>query len=142
MYSTKVESHNVVSKPSLCCGGGGWGFFRNLGSSTELLLLHFSSFTIGRRLDVTVASEEEKLLQPSKPYCPLDNIPNSAVTPSHVITVSAPRDAPRYEGCCWELEPSNSDVLSCPFCRKRKEIRRITSMHCYDITRGFFLLKK
>uniref|UniRef100_A0A4W6FMT7 RNA helicase n=1 Tax=Lates calcarifer TaxID=8187 RepID=A0A4W6FMT7_LATCA len=43
---------------------------KSLGSCAELLLLHFSSFTIGRRLDVTVGSEEENLLQPSVPYTP------------------------------------------------------------------------
>lgn len=68
---------------------------KNLGSSSELLLLHFSSFTIGRRLDVTVASEDERLLQPSKPYCPPDVLPQSSVVPSNVITVSAPKDAPK-----------------------------------------------
>ncbi|XP_008274336.1 RNA helicase Mov10l1 [Stegastes partitus] len=65
-----------------------------LGSCAELLLLHFSSFTIGRRLEVTVGSEEENLLQPSVPYSPSDARPVSA-TPAHVITVSAPKDTPR-----------------------------------------------
>lgn len=69
---------------------------RSLGSCAELLLLHFSSFTIGRRLEVTVGSEEEKLLQPSVPYTPSDACPVSSI-PSHVITVSAPKDTPRYE---------------------------------------------
>lgn len=95
---------------------GGVGFLRNLGSSTELLLLHFSSFTIGRRLKVTVSSEQEKLLQPSKPYCPLDTSPRSAVAPSHVITVSAPRDVPRYDGCCLTRQSQHciSALLSPP----------------------------
>lgn len=48
---------------------------------------------------MTVGSEEEKLLQPSQPYCPLDACPPPEATPCHVITVSAPRDAPRYGGC-------------------------------------------
>ncbi|XP_070686569.1 RNA helicase Mov10l1 [Pempheris klunzingeri] len=67
---------------------------KSLGSCAELLLLHFSSFTIGRRLEVTVGSEEENLLQPSVPYSPSDACPVS-VMPSHVITVSAPRGPPR-----------------------------------------------
>ncbi|XP_062277505.1 RNA helicase Mov10l1 [Scomber scombrus] len=67
---------------------------KSLGSCAELLLLHFSSFVIGRRLEVTVGSEEENLLQPSVPYSPSDARPVST-TPGHVITVSAPKDAPR-----------------------------------------------
>ncbi|KAG8012808.1 RNA helicase Mov10l1 [Nibea albiflora] len=67
---------------------------KSLGSCAELLLLRFSSFTIGRRLEVTVGSEEENLLQPSAPYTPCDLCPVSAV-PAHVITVSAPKDTPR-----------------------------------------------
>ncbi|TMS05684.1 RNA helicase Mov10l1 [Larimichthys crocea] len=69
-------------------------WIQSLGSCAELLLLHFSSFTIGRRLEVTVGSEEENLLQPSAPYSPSDLCPVSAV-PTHVITVSAPKDTPR-----------------------------------------------
>ncbi|XP_045894481.1 RNA helicase Mov10l1 isoform X2 [Micropterus dolomieu] len=67
---------------------------KSLGSCAELLLLHFSSFTIGRRLEVTVGSEEENLLQPSGPYSPSDARLVSTM-PAHVITVSAPKDAPR-----------------------------------------------
>ncbi|XP_071350088.1 RNA helicase Mov10l1 isoform X2 [Trachinotus anak] len=65
-----------------------------LGSCAELLLLHFSSFTIGRRLEVTVGSEEEDLLQPSVPYTPSDACLVPAL-PTHVITISAPKDKPR-----------------------------------------------
>ncbi|XP_070828887.1 RNA helicase Mov10l1 [Chaetodon trifascialis] len=65
-----------------------------LGSCAELLLLHFSSFTIGRRLEVTVGSEEENLLKPAEPYSPCDVCSVSTV-PTHVFTVSAPRDTPR-----------------------------------------------
>lgn len=111
------------------------GFLRSLGSSTELLLLHFSSFTIGRRLEVTVASEEEKLLKPFKPYCPLDASQNSAVEPSHVITVSAPRDAPRCEGGRCE-EPSSSNFDAVRFVGKERKLPAV----CFcDISRGFFL---
>ncbi|CAJ1056264.1 RNA helicase Mov10l1 isoform X1 [Xyrichtys novacula] len=67
---------------------------KSLGSCTELLLLHFSSFTIGRRLEVTVSSEEASLLQPSAPYSPSDAGPAPAV-PDHVITVTAPKIPPR-----------------------------------------------
>uniref|UniRef100_A0A9J8C2J1 RNA helicase n=1 Tax=Cyprinus carpio carpio TaxID=630221 RepID=A0A9J8C2J1_CYPCA len=42
-----------------------------LGRSSELLLLHFSSFSIGRRLEVCVSSAEESLLKPSVPYSAL-----------------------------------------------------------------------
>ncbi|XP_018585332.1 RNA helicase Mov10l1 [Scleropages formosus] len=41
---------------------------RNLGRCTELLLLHFPKFTIGRCLEVAVRSEEEGLLQANAPY--------------------------------------------------------------------------
>ncbi|XP_061891869.1 RNA helicase Mov10l1 isoform X2 [Entelurus aequoreus] len=66
---------------------------KSLGSCDELLLLHFSSFIIGRRLEVTVCSEEERLLCPSAPYNPANakHVPLPA-TPSHVITLTAPTD--------------------------------------------------
>uniref|UniRef100_A0A8C5A7M7 RNA helicase n=1 Tax=Gadus morhua TaxID=8049 RepID=A0A8C5A7M7_GADMO len=38
---------------------------KNTGGCSELLLLHFPSFTIGRRLNVVVSRPEERLLQPS-----------------------------------------------------------------------------
>ncbi|XP_037306349.2 RNA helicase Mov10l1 [Pungitius pungitius] len=65
-----------------------------LGSCAELLLLHFSSFTIGRRLEVTVGSKEENLLRPSVPYSCRD-VRRGPTAPSNVITVSAPKCAPR-----------------------------------------------
>lgn len=43
-----------------------------------------------------MGSEEENLLQPSVPYSPSDARPVSTI-PSHVIKVSAPKDAPRYQ---------------------------------------------
>ncbi|KAM4618202.1 RNA helicase Mov10l1 [Polymixia lowei] len=67
---------------------------RNLGSCAELLLLHFSSFTIGRRLEVMVGSKEERLLQPSAPYTPSEN-QQGPILPTHVVTVSAPPAPPR-----------------------------------------------
>ncbi|XP_078139377.1 RNA helicase Mov10l1 [Centroberyx gerrardi] len=67
---------------------------KSLGSCAELLLLRFSSFTIGRRLEVTVGSKEERLLQPCVPYTPHDTRP-APTMPTHVITVSAPNDPPR-----------------------------------------------
>ncbi|XP_053282435.1 RNA helicase Mov10l1 [Pleuronectes platessa] len=69
-------------------------WIQSLGSCAELLLLHFSSFTIGRRLDVTVGSEEENLLQPSLPYAPSDTCSLPAVS-SQVITVCAAKGPPR-----------------------------------------------
>uniref|UniRef100_A0A665X860 RNA helicase n=1 Tax=Echeneis naucrates TaxID=173247 RepID=A0A665X860_ECHNA len=66
----------------------------HLGSCAELLLLHFTAFTIGRRLEVTVVSEEENLLQPSVPYTQSDARPVPTGL-SHVITVAAPKDKPR-----------------------------------------------
>ncbi|KAJ4938407.1 hypothetical protein JOQ06_003027 [Pogonophryne albipinna] len=68
---------------------------KSLGSCAELLLLHFSSFTIGRRLKVTVGSKEETLLQPSVPYTPREATQASSTVPAQVITISAPKDAPR-----------------------------------------------
>uniref|UniRef100_A0A3B4VNL2 RNA helicase n=1 Tax=Seriola dumerili TaxID=41447 RepID=A0A3B4VNL2_SERDU len=67
---------------------------KSLGSCAELLLLHFSSFTIGRCLEVTVGSEEEIVLKPSVPYTPSDPRPVPPI-PTHVITVSTPKDKPR-----------------------------------------------
>ncbi|KAA0718491.1 RNA helicase [Triplophysa tibetana] len=61
---------------------------RTLGRSDELLLLHFMSFTIGRRLVVLVNSAEESLLKPSAPYCPVTT--QLRQEPAQVLTVSAP----------------------------------------------------
>ncbi|XP_061629680.1 RNA helicase Mov10l1 isoform X2 [Phyllopteryx taeniolatus] len=61
---------------------------KSLGSCAELLLLHFSSFVIGRRLEVTVCSKDESLLWPCAPYSPADAKPIPAA-PSHVITLTA-----------------------------------------------------
>ncbi|KAJ0029012.1 hypothetical protein NQD34_004009 [Periophthalmus magnuspinnatus] len=68
---------------------------RMLGCCAELLLLHFSSFTIGRRLDVMVASEDEALLKPAVPYAPFDRSASSAPVYDRVITVAAPKDPPK-----------------------------------------------
>ncbi|XP_067091219.1 RNA helicase Mov10l1 [Osmerus mordax] len=65
---------------------------KNLGSCAELLLLHFSSFTIGRRLEVTVGSVEESLIQPSAPYSSALASPPQPALPTqaaHVVTVTA-----------------------------------------------------
>ncbi|CAL8359245.1 unnamed protein product [Lota lota] len=61
---------------------------KNIGGCSELLLLHFSSFTIGRRLEVTVSSREEQLLQPSTPFASCD-VRLAPTLPSHVVTVTA-----------------------------------------------------
>nr|XP_055057100.1 RNA helicase Mov10l1 isoform X3 [Misgurnus anguillicaudatus] len=61
---------------------------KSLGCSDELLLLHFSYFTIGRRLKVLVNSAEESLLKPSAPYCPVTTLPRQQ--PTQILTVSAP----------------------------------------------------
>lgn len=76
---------------NLTCGR----LLRSLGTCAELLLLHFSSFVLGRCLEVTVRCEEENLLLPCVPYCP-DNAQQLPQEGSHVITVSAPKIAPRY----------------------------------------------
>uniref|UniRef100_A0A8B9JWB1 RNA helicase n=1 Tax=Astyanax mexicanus TaxID=7994 RepID=A0A8B9JWB1_ASTMX len=62
---------------------------RNLGCCTELLLLHFSSFTIGRRLEVSVNSIEENLLKPSTTYCPVEPVPQPQYH-AQVVRVMAP----------------------------------------------------
>ncbi|XP_037110092.1 RNA helicase Mov10l1 isoform X3 [Syngnathus acus] len=64
---------------------------KSLGSCSEMLLLHFSSFVIGRRLQVTVCSEDEKLLLPRAPYAPAEAKP-VPVAPSRIITLTAPKD--------------------------------------------------
>uniref|UniRef100_A0A8B9JVV3 Mov10 like RISC complex RNA helicase 1 n=1 Tax=Astyanax mexicanus TaxID=7994 RepID=A0A8B9JVV3_ASTMX len=61
----------------------------NLGCCTELLLLHFSSFTIGRRLEVSVNSIEENLLKPSTTYCPVEPVPQPQYH-AQVVRVMAP----------------------------------------------------
>lgn len=63
---------------------------RSLGRCAELLLLHFSSFTIARRLEVSVSSVEENLLKPSSPYCPIALLPQTPQNPAQVVTVMAP----------------------------------------------------
>ncbi|GAA6088131.1 sizzled isoform X2 [Tachysurus ichikawai] len=64
---------------------------KNLGRCAELLLLHFTSFTIGRRLEVSVSSEVEKLLKPSAPYCPAVMLSTPASqSPVQVVTVLPP----------------------------------------------------
>ncbi|XP_061679287.1 RNA helicase Mov10l1 isoform X2 [Syngnathoides biaculeatus] len=67
---------------------------KTLGSCAELLLLHFSSFDIGRRLEVTVCSKDEALLQPCVPYSPAVAKPIPAA-PSHVITLTAHLSTPK-----------------------------------------------
>ncbi|KAJ8245693.1 hypothetical protein GJAV_G00273480 [Gymnothorax javanicus] len=66
----RTEERNMAVAPGermvMCVSCRG----RNLGRCAEMLLLHFSQFTIGRRLEVTVSSAEERLLTPSAPYCP------------------------------------------------------------------------
>ncbi|KAI4905646.1 hypothetical protein NFI96_011343, partial [Prochilodus magdalenae] len=62
---------------------------KNLGRCAELLLLHFSSFTIGRRLEVAVFSTEESLLKPSTPYCPVVPL-RQPQNHAQVVTVMAP----------------------------------------------------
>uniref|UniRef100_A0A3P9MID8 RNA helicase n=1 Tax=Oryzias latipes TaxID=8090 RepID=A0A3P9MID8_ORYLA len=68
---------------------------KSLGSCAELLLLRFSSFTIGRRLEVRVCSEDENLLKPRGPFVFSDKRLQEA-TAYQVITVSAPRDTQRF----------------------------------------------
>ncbi|XP_076155559.1 RNA helicase Mov10l1-like [Alosa pseudoharengus] len=64
---------------------------KSLGRCAELLLLHFSSFTIGRRLEVAVSSREEKLLLPSAPYCPVSQLrQQQQQQPTTMRTVMAP----------------------------------------------------
>ncbi|XP_055790486.1 RNA helicase Mov10l1 isoform X1 [Salvelinus fontinalis] len=60
---------------------------KNLGRCAELLLLHFPSFSIGRRLEVTVGCKEESLLQPFAPYCPAAPLPLPQA--AQVVTVMA-----------------------------------------------------
>uniref|UniRef100_A0A669E9H7 Mov10 like RISC complex RNA helicase 1 n=1 Tax=Oreochromis niloticus TaxID=8128 RepID=A0A669E9H7_ORENI len=85
---------------------------RGLGTCAELLLLHFSSFTIGRRLKVTVRSECEDVLQPSVPYTPTDNRPVAAKSP-HVITRRLPQFLPNYPvpHALRDCVETQSDVL-------------------------------
>uniref|UniRef100_A0A9J8AWN5 RNA helicase n=1 Tax=Cyprinus carpio carpio TaxID=630221 RepID=A0A9J8AWN5_CYPCA len=75
-------------------------WIQTLGRSSELLLLHFSSFSIGRRLEVCVSSAEESLLKPSVPYSAL-TAPPPQQQPLQVLTVTAPlarRHLPNFLG--------------------------------------------
>ncbi|XP_051916639.1 RNA helicase Mov10l1 [Hippocampus zosterae] len=65
---------------------------KSLGSCAELLLLHFSSFVIERRLEVTVRNKDESLLLPRSPYSPAEAKPAPKAS-SHVVTVTAPKDS-------------------------------------------------
>ncbi|XP_052403443.1 RNA helicase Mov10l1 isoform X3 [Carassius gibelio] len=66
-------------------------WIQTLGRSSELLLLHFSSFSIGRRLEVCVSSTEESLLKPSAPYTAPSAPPQQQQQhPLQVLTVTAP----------------------------------------------------
>uniref|UniRef100_A0A3Q1ETR1 RNA helicase n=1 Tax=Acanthochromis polyacanthus TaxID=80966 RepID=A0A3Q1ETR1_9TELE len=95
LIGERRELKNVVNITVLLnISTGVFQEYLSLGSCAELLLLHFSSFTIGRRLEVTVGSEEENQLKPSGPYIQSSAPPVSA-SPSKVITVSAPKDTPR-----------------------------------------------
>uniref|UniRef100_A0A8C7MRY4 RNA helicase n=1 Tax=Oncorhynchus kisutch TaxID=8019 RepID=A0A8C7MRY4_ONCKI len=69
-------------------------WIQNLGRCAELLLLHFPSFTIGRRLEVTVGSKEESLLQPVAPYCPAAPLP----LPQAAQVVTVMRHLPNFLG--------------------------------------------
>ncbi|CAN9498960.1 unnamed protein product [Ophioblennius macclurei] len=70
---------------------------KSLGSCTELFVLHFASFAIGRRLEVTVGSESENLLQPSLPYTPRSEPRPAFAPPSQVLTVTAPETTRRLK---------------------------------------------
>ncbi|KAK7162511.1 hypothetical protein R3I93_006737 [Phoxinus phoxinus] len=78
----KVEPGEKVSVTISCQA-------KTLGRSAELLLLHFSSFTIARRLEVLVSCAEESLLNPSMPYTALTAVP-AQPKPLQVLTVTAP----------------------------------------------------
>ncbi|MBN3283558.1 M10L1 helicase, partial [Polyodon spathula] len=54
---------------------------KNLGCCQELLLLHFTSFSIGRLLVVRVQSEEESLILASSPYVPANQLPAQPTRP-------------------------------------------------------------
>lgn len=68
---------------------------KTLGCCAELLLLHFSSFSIGRRLDIVVRSEDEALLKPCSPYSPVSRS-DTAHLHHHVLTLSAPKELPKF----------------------------------------------
>ncbi|TRY65026.1 hypothetical protein DNTS_033524 [Danionella cerebrum] len=63
---------------------------KTLGHSSELLLLHFSSFSIARRLEVTVSSPEQSLLNPATSYSKQSPSFLQLPQPTQVLTVSAP----------------------------------------------------
>ncbi|KAK1166718.1 RNA helicase Mov10l1-like [Acipenser oxyrinchus oxyrinchus] len=71
---------------------------KNLGRCRELLLLHFTSFSIGRLLVVRVQSEEESLILSSSPYVPANQLPAQSTRPQakEGITVLPARLPPRF----------------------------------------------
>ncbi|MBN3305229.1 M10L1 helicase, partial [Amia calva] len=79
---------------------------KSLGRCAEMLLLHFHSFTIRRRLEVVVTSTEESLLQPSSPYCParpwdtpkLPAVQTITVLPGPSIHRNSKRTLPSFLG--------------------------------------------
>uniref|UniRef100_A0A3B4FC64 Mov10 like RISC complex RNA helicase 1 n=1 Tax=Pundamilia nyererei TaxID=303518 RepID=A0A3B4FC64_9CICH len=89
-------------------------FSRSLGTCAELLLLHFSSFTIGRRLEVTVRSECEDVLKPSVPYAPTDSRPVAAdCHSSRLANRRLPQFLPNYPvpQALRDCVEAQSDVL-------------------------------
>ncbi|XP_053740510.1 RNA helicase Mov10l1 isoform X3 [Synchiropus splendidus] len=64
---------------------------KSLGNCKELLMLHFSSFIIGRQVEVTVGSQEENMLQPSAPYSRQETHNSVENSHAHVIAISAPK---------------------------------------------------
>lgn len=58
-----------------------------------------------------MGSELENQLQPAVPYSPCDVRPLSPM-PTHVITVSAPKDPPRYRNCCYLRKITNLEMNS------------------------------
>uniref|UniRef100_A0A3Q3JG10 RNA helicase n=1 Tax=Monopterus albus TaxID=43700 RepID=A0A3Q3JG10_MONAL len=87
----------------------------SLGTCAELLLLHFSSFTIGRHLEVTVCSTEENLLHYYWPCscAQLSHLVDNAFSTSRLTRRKLPNFLPNYPvpqalRDCVEL---GSDVL-------------------------------
>ncbi|XP_061085697.1 RNA helicase Mov10l1 isoform X2 [Conger conger] len=97
---------------------------KTLGRCTEMLLLHFPLFTIGRRLELSASSAEERLLLPSAPYSPSAAPPRPPPS-QQVVTVlpTAPptrllrRHLPSFLGsypvpqALWDCVEQQSDVL-------------------------------
>ncbi|KAG7270686.1 hypothetical protein CRUP_005353 [Coryphaenoides rupestris] len=99
---------------------------KNIGGCSELLLLHFSSFTIGRRLEVKVGSKEARLLQPTSAVTKCEAPLCASAPPARVVTVSAQhvpwRECVESQRDVLVVQPCLGEVLAASNMRARFDV--------------------